>query len=74
MNNENVTVKYGVNSIAKPEFSGLTVEQIHNECEDVLNIPEGTSARVNGQNVQMTTRVQAGQTLEFVKAAGEKGA
>ena len=67
-----ITIKHGVNNLSV-ELAGQTVEEIRTKVEDVLNLGANEEARVNGSPATDETVVTEGQTLEFVKAAGEKG-
>ena len=69
-----VTVKYGVNTLSKPEFVGMTVNEIRDEVQDILNIPDDAQVRVNAITAAADHQVAAGSVVEFVKVAGEKGA
>ena len=68
-----VSIKHGVNSLTL-DLAGQTVGAIRDRVEDVLNLGANEEARVNGLPATDETVVQEGQTLEFVKVAGEKGA
>ena len=68
-----ITIKHGVNSLTL-DLAGQTVGEIRERVQDVLNLGDREEARVNGVPTGDATVVNEGQTLEFVKVAGEKGA
>lgn len=68
-----VIVKYGVNTLNKADYVGMTVSEIRDEVTDVLNIPDDAQVRINGITAAADHQVAAGSTVEFVKVAGEKG-
>lgn len=68
-----VTVKYGVNTLSKVDYVGMTISDIRDETQDVLNIPDDAQARINGITADSGHVVAAGCVVEFVKIAGEKG-
>jgi hypothetical protein len=67
------TIRYGVNSVTHERFSGMTVAELREEVSEDLNIPAGAEARLNGNRTDNDAQVSDGDTLEFVKVAGEKG-
>lgn len=69
-----ITVRYGVNSLNRDDLVGQTPQAVLQELGDALNIPQsGVQVRVDGSQVDMDYRLQDRQTIEFVKAQGEKG-
>lgn len=69
-----ITVRYGVNSIQRDDLVNQTPQTVLSELADALNIPQsGVQVRVDGSPVEMSYLLQDRQTLEFVKAQGEKG-
>lgn len=69
-----ITVKFGVNSLSREDLVGQTPQGVLNELGEALNIPSaGVSVRVDGSPVDMDYQLRDRQTIEFVKAQGEKG-
>ena len=56
------------------EIAGATVQQVRANLVDAFNIPGDALAFVDGEQVDGNHILQATQVLEFVKAAGVKGA
>jgi hypothetical protein len=73
MNGETAMLKFNVHQMTLDSIVGHTVNDIRNEYTDVLNLPSNVEARIDGMPVSGETRLQAGQRLEFVKMASEKG-
>ena len=69
-----LTIKYGVNTITIASADGKSVADLRSEVESILNVPGDAQARVNGAQVSEDYLPSDSQTIEFVKAAGEKGA
>ncbi len=69
---ETVKVIYGVHSL-EVNIAGRTVEEVRNALKQALNIGPRAIAVVDGQEVMESYILQAGETLEFVRMAGEKG-
>jgi hypothetical protein len=67
------TVRYGVNSVTHERFAGMSVGDIRDDVAEELNIPANAEARLNGARAEDDAQVRDGETLEFVKTAGEKG-
>ena len=65
-------VIYGVNELDL-ELAGKPVSEIWKVLEQVFNIPRDAVVTVNGTRVDDTWVVEAGDELEFTKAAGVKG-
>lgn len=65
-------VIYGVNELDL-ELAGKPVREIWKVLEQVFNIPRDAVVTVNGTRVDVTHVVEAGDELEFTKAAGVKG-
>ena len=65
-------VIYGVNELDL-ELAGKPVSEIWKVLEQVFNIPRDAVVTVNGTRVDDTHVVEAGDELEFTKAAGVKG-
>lgn len=55
-------------------FVGMTVGEVRALLRGPFNIPGHAFTHVNGARVTMQHRLIAGETLEFVREAGEKGA
>ncbi len=56
------------------EIAGLTVVEAYRLLREHLGIPAGVRALVNGAEVGARVRLRPGDLLEFVRAAGERGA
>lgn len=56
------------------DIQGLTVGEAFDLLRGPLNIAPGVVATINRNPAQADDRLAANDTLEFVKAAGEKGA
>jgi hypothetical protein len=56
------------------QVSGMTVGETHRVLRGHLGIPGGVRALVNGAAAAPDARLRAGDVLEFVRFAGEKGA
>lgn len=67
-----VNVINGVNTL-ESELDGKTVVEIRKSVSQALNIDPAATVRVNGENVSASFRVSDGDTVEFVKVAGQKG-
>lgn len=64
----------GPNEIDNPRYDGKTIEAVKTELREVLNIPDGAAVILNGaSSASCATALRAGDELEFVKPAGEKG-
>jgi hypothetical protein len=55
-------------------LAGLRISQAREVLRSILQVDPRTPVLVNGHEVQEGERLQAGDTLEFVHLAGEKGA
>lgn len=76
------TVKSGVQSIPLKLGAGKNVEQVRNTFKKVLNlsgdmqaylrVPGADALLISGED-ESTTMIPEGATLEFIKAAGQKG-
>jgi hypothetical protein len=51
----------------------MTISQVRNRFQDRLDIHPEALAMLDGNPADEDTRVQAGQTLMFVRPSGEKG-
>ena len=67
-----VTVISGSYSDAM-ELAGMTVSEAFRLLSSALHLAPGVNALVDGSEAGGDHRLGAGQTLEFVRAAGEKG-
>lgn len=70
---EAVRVIYGVHSI-EANIAGRSVGEIRTALKQALNIGPQAVAVVDGREILESYMLQAGQVLEFVRLAGEKGA
>ena len=69
-----ITLTCGVNEISNDSFQGRSVEQVLRDASAILNIPENPTLILNDERVtDRSTVLRAGDRLEIVKAAGEKG-
>ncbi len=69
-----VSVKHGVNEVSVDNLTGRTVNCARGEVQGLLNIATDTPAVVNGSRVNGDYVIRDGDRVEFVKAAGTKGA
>jgi hypothetical protein len=67
-----VKVVYGVHTLAA-SLAGRTVQGVREALAQPLNISPQAVALVNGQEVEAGRVLNAGELLEFVRYAGEKG-
>lgn len=67
-----VRVLYGVHSL-EATLAGRTVADVRQALRQALNISPQAVAIVDGLEVQESAVLVAGQQLEFVRLAGEKG-
>lgn len=68
-----ISVKHGVNTMQLDGLAGLSISQVRERVEEVLNMGGHEEARLNGSPASDEAIVSEGQTIEFVKVAGEKG-
>ncbi|MBI3781159.1 MAG: hypothetical protein HY278_08910 [candidate division NC10 bacterium] len=69
---EQVRVLYGVHSL-EANLAGRMVADVRQALRQALNISPQAVAVVDGREVEEGTVLLAGQQLEFVRLAGEKG-
>ncbi len=69
---ETVRVIYGVHSL-DVNIAGRTVGEVRAALRQALNISPQAVAVVDGREVLESVILQAGEVLEFVRLAGEKG-
>jgi hypothetical protein len=67
-----VRVLYGVHAI-EANLAGRAVGDVRQALRQALNISPQAVAVVDGREVEASVLLQAGQQLEFVRLAGEKG-
>src|SRR3989337_1370518 len=67
-----VRVLYGVHSL-EANLAGRTVADVRQALRQALNISPQAVAVVDGREVEEGVILLAGQQLEFVRLAGEKG-
>lgn len=60
-------------SATKFDVAGQTIVAVRDFLSDALNIGSEALALVNGKKRKEDYKLQGGDTLEFVKEAGEKG-
>ncbi len=66
------TVRYGAHSAALPVV-GKTIDAVRRELSPTWNIDANASVYVDSQTASGNHVVQAGQVLEFIRPAGQKG-
>jgi len=69
---DQVRVLYGVHSL-EADLAGRTVADVRQALRQALNISPQAVAVVDGREVEEGVILLAGQQLEFVRLAGEKG-
>ena len=67
-----VKVSYGVHSL-EAAIAGKAVGEVRQALKEPLNIDPRALALVNGRDVAASYVLKAGDQLEFVRLAGEKG-
>lgn len=67
-----VRILYGVHSL-EASLAGRTVADVRQALRQALNISPQAVAVVDGREVEESLVLSAGQQLEFVRLAGEKG-
>ena len=67
-----VKISYGVHSL-EAAVAGKAVGEVRQALKEPLNIDPRALALVNGRDVAASQVLQAGDQLEFVRLAGEKG-
>jgi hypothetical protein len=67
-----VTVVCGANE-QEMDVDGLTVREITSQLEDIMNIPIPHHVFLGGQTVTDDCVIHAGDRIEIVKPAGNKG-
>jgi hypothetical protein len=68
-----VRVTYGVHDV-RMKVAGLTVGQVKIAYADILNFAPDAPAYLGGRMVDDSVVLKAGDHIEYMKAAGEKGA
>ena len=68
-----IKVTCGANTEEYGNIEGKSVGEVRRTLRDILNIPEGARALVNGETVEDNYKLALGDSLEFVKPAGQKG-
>ncbi len=65
----------GINEISNDMFRGKTIEEVIASAGPLLNLPESSKLviLVNSEESDVDHVIEAGDEVEFVKAAGEKG-
>lgn len=67
-----VKISYGVHNL-EAAIAGKSVSEVRQALKEPLNIDPRALALVNGRDVVAAHILQAGDQLEFVRLAGEKG-
>ena len=67
-----VMVIWGAN-MDELDASGLTIDEVRTQVGSAYNIAPDADVNVNGVTATGDTRLRAGDSVEFVRAAGEKG-
>lgn len=70
---DKVRVIHGANERYFDHLTGKTVGSVRKSLRDAFNIPGDASALINGKEVGDDFILASGNSLEFVKMAGEKG-
>ncbi len=68
-----VKISYGVHHL-EVAIAGKSVGEVRQALKEPLNIDPRALALVNGRDVNPSYILKAGDQLEFVRLAGEKGA
>ncbi len=68
-----VKISYGVHHL-EVAISGKSVAEVRQALKEPLNIDPRAMALINGREVRPDYLLKAGDQLEFVRLAGEKGA
>lgn len=66
-------ITYGAN-VVRQDMSDVSIEQICVSMADLLNVPTGVEAYVQGRRIGHGYRLQPNDHLEFVRTCGSKGA
>ena len=66
-------ISYGVNTL-ELDLAGKTIEELRGIYAPIFQIPEDAVAYLNGEEVEDFEVLESGDTLEFIKTAGGKGA
>ena len=56
------------------EVTGMTVGEVQTLLQTTYTLAPGVQTNVNGEEADADTLLASGDSLEFVRAAGEKGA
>ena len=56
------------------DFVGMTVGEAYTQLRDAYHLAPDATATLNGEEADAGMRLSRGDTLEFVRATGEKGA
>ena len=67
-----VKISYGVHNL-QVAIAGKSVSEVRQALKEPLNIDPRALALVNGRDVAASYILKAGDQLEFVRLAGEKG-
>ena len=59
--------------IANLDFVGMSIGEAFTLLRDAYHLAPDAVATLNGQDADAGTRLNRGDTLEFVRASGEKG-
>lgn len=68
----NISVTYNVNTLTR-ELAGKTVGELRSMFAGGLDIPGDAVAKIGAEEVGPDRVVMAGESLVFVKKAGDKG-
>lgn len=71
-NGGTVEVVWGAN-MDSLDVGGMTVDEVRHQLDNAYNIAPDALVTVNGVAAPGDRRLRAGDCLEFVRAAGEKG-
>lgn len=63
----------GANELVNDSFNGQEIGDVIPQISNILNVTRDHQVRINGQEVASDYEIEAGDNVEFVKAAGQKG-
>lgn len=67
------TIVSGPSKLTGQTLAGMTVEEVREDFADILNIPAGATASINGYAVDGEQVIVNGEEIVFAKPLGEKG-
>ncbi|MCK9279148.1 MAG: hypothetical protein M0P71_00770 [Melioribacteraceae bacterium] len=63
----------GANELVNNNYDGEEIGEVIPKIKDILNITRDHQVTVNGEEVDSDYEIEAGDNIEFVKNAGQKG-